>query len=210
MLSTKSDFPAIQKITPAAAPRNVNIRGKRKMRMLHASSAGNSDNSRFAHCRGHGSATRNLSGVIICPAKWTAVLRRTPSPLPNHTFREMEVNLRLPACSGGKNAASAGRDGTPPWVPRAAARVRYAGRAEARKNDSGKGRSDTPESETGETPRQTGPFHVRSKCAASPCCRTFRNARRRRIRWESPRHRNASRRRGNAKGAVLPLPRGSP
>lgn len=32
------------------------------------------------HCRGHGSATRNLSGVIICPAKRTAVIRRTPSP----------------------------------------------------------------------------------------------------------------------------------
>jgi hypothetical protein len=177
--------------------------------MLHASSAWNSDNSRFAHCRGHGSATRNLSGVIICPAKWTAVIRRTPSPFPNHTFREMEVNLRLPGCSGGKNAASAGRDGTPPGVPRAAARVRCGGRAEARKNDSGKGRSDTRESETGETPRQTGPFHVRSKCVASPGCRTLRNARTRHIRWESPRRKSASRRPGNARGAALQFLPGS-
>ena len=210
MLSTKSYFFAAQKVAPGAMDRNTNIRGKRKARILQASPARNSENPRFAHCRGHGSATRNLSGVIICPAKWTAVIRRTPSPLPNHTFHEMEVNLRLPACSGGKNSASAGRDGTPPWVPRVAARVRCGGRAEARKSDSGKGRSDTRESETGETPRQTGPFHVRSKCAASPCCRTFRNARTRRIRWESPRHRNASRRPGNAMGAVLPLPPGSP
>jgi hypothetical protein len=180
------------------------------MRLLHASSSRNSDSSRFAHCRGHGSATRNLSGVIICPAKWTAVIGRTPSPLPNHTFREMEVNLRLPACSGGKNAASAGRDETPPWVPRAAARVRYADRAAARKNDSGKGRTETRESETGETPRRTGPFRVRSKCAANPCCRTFHNARTRHILWESPRHKNVSRRPGNAMGAVLLLPPGSP
>lgn len=34
----------------------------------------------FVHRRGHDSATRNLSGVIICPAIRTAVIRRTPSP----------------------------------------------------------------------------------------------------------------------------------
>ena len=40
----------------------------------------NHDSLELIHCRGHGSATRNLSGVIICPATRTAVIRRTPSP----------------------------------------------------------------------------------------------------------------------------------
>ncbi len=210
MLSPNPIFRAVKKVAPTAPYGNTNVRGKRKMRLRHASSAKNSSDSRFAHCRGHGSATRNLSGVIICPANRTAVIRRTPSPLPNHTFRVMEVNLPLPLCSGGKNDTSAGRDETPPWVPRVAARVRCGGKSEMRKSDSGKGRSDTQERETSETPRRTCPFHGRSKCAASPCCRTIRNARRRRIRWEPPRRKSASRRLGNARGAVFPLPPGSP
>jgi len=180
------------------------------MRVLHASGAGKSDHSRFVHCRGHGSATRNLSGVIICPARRTAVIRRTPSPLANHTFRATDVNLRVPRCSGGKNAVSAGLVRTPPWVPRVAARVRCAGKTEAKRSDSGRERSDRRESERGETPRRTGPCHARSKCAASPCCRTFRSVRTRHIRWAPPKQKNASRRRGNARGAVLSLLPSSP
>jgi hypothetical protein len=184
--------------------------GTEKSRQFHASSAKNFSHFRFAHCRGHGSATRNLSGVIICPAKRTAVIRRTPSPLANHTFRATEVNLRVPPCSGGKNAVSAGLVQTPPWIPRVAARVQCAGKTEAKKSDSGRERTDRRESETGETPRRTGPSHVRSKCAASPNCRTFRNVRSRHIRWEPPRQKNESRKRGNARDAVLPLLPGNP
>jgi len=151
-----------------------------------------------------------LSGVIICPAKRTAVIRRTPSPLPNNTFDGMEVNPRLPACSGGKNGASVGRDPTPPWALWVAARARCGGKPERRKSDSGKGRNDTPEREIGETPRRTYPSHVRSKCAASPCCRTFRNAHRKHIRWELPRRKNARRTPGNARGAAVSLPPDNP
>jgi hypothetical protein len=57
---------------------------------------------------------------------------------------------------------------------------------------------------------QACPSHARSKCAASPCFRTFRNARTRYIRSGPPRRKSASRRPGSATGAILLLPRRSP
>jgi hypothetical protein len=128
----------------------------------------------------------------------------------NHTFGAMEVNPRLPSCSVVKNEASAGRDETPPWVRWLAAWERCGGKSEMRKSDSGRGRSDRRESGTSDTPRRAFPFHVRSKCAASPCCRTFRNARTRHNRWEPPRRKSASRRLGSARALAVPLPPGSP
>ncbi len=128
----------------------------------------------------------------------------------NHTFRVPEVNLRLPLCSGVEIGASAGRVETPLWVPRVAGRVQCGGKSETRKIDSGTGRSGTRERETAETPRRACPFHVRSKCAANPNCRTICSARTRYIRWESPRRKSARRKPGSARGATLPLPPGNP
>jgi len=128
----------------------------------------------------------------------------------NNTFRVMEVNLRLALCSGGENDSNAGRDEIPPLVPRFAELEQCDGKSEMRKSDSGTGRSDRQASETGDTPRRTRPFHVHSKCAASPCCRTIRNARTRYNRREPPRRKSESRKHGSARGAALPLPQGSP
>ena len=104
-----------------------------------------------------------------------------------------------------KNEASGARDETPRLVPRVAAWVQCGDKFETRKSDSGTGRSGTQESGTGDIPRRACPFHARSKCAANPCSRTFRNARTRHIRWEQPRRRSASRRLGNARGAASSL-----
>jgi hypothetical protein len=71
------------------------MRGKRKMRLHRAPSPINSSDLLLAHCRGHGSATRNLSGVIICPAKRTAVVRRTPSPLGIIRFKGRKSTFRF-------------------------------------------------------------------------------------------------------------------
>jgi hypothetical protein len=79
-----------------------------------------------------------------------------------------------------------------------------------RRSDCGTGRSDMLEREIGDTPSRGRQSHARSKCAASPCCRTFRNARTRRIRREPPRRKSASRRLCNAMGGAGPLPPGGP
>jgi hypothetical protein len=79
-----------------------------------------------------------------------------------------------------------------------------------RKTDFGMERNDRRERETSDISRRARPFHVRSKYAASPCCRTFRNARMRHIRWEPPRRKSANRRLGNATGADVSLPPDNP
>jgi hypothetical protein len=79
-----------------------------------------------------------------------------------------------------------------------------------RRSDCGTERSDTRGRQTGDTPLRGRQSHARLKCAASPCYRTFHNARTRRTRLEPPRRKSASRRFGNARDAVLSLPPGSP
>jgi hypothetical protein len=178
-------------------------------------------------CRTHDSATRSLSGVIICPVKGTAVVRRTPSPWviirfapgkstlswqDSHSWLSCQASrpTTLRGDSVGKNGAIPGRDEIPSLVRRAVAWGQCGGKPEKRKNDCGTGRSDTRERETGDKSRRAGPCRVRSKCAASPCCRTIGNARSKHIRWESPRRKSARHKLGTATGAACSIPLSSP
>jgi hypothetical protein len=122
-----------------------------------------------------------------------------------HTFQRTEVNLPLSARQGGKYGASGGWRASPPSAPRAVSWAQCGGKSETRRSGSGRARSDTRGHEKNGTPNSTCPFRARSKCAARPGCRTFRNARTRHIRWERPRRKNASRRLGNARGAASSL-----
>jgi hypothetical protein len=80
------------------------MRGKTEYAPAHTWSATKPSLFRFAHCRGHGSATRNLSGVIICPAKRTAVIRRTPSPLTIILFTRWKSTFGFSCVPDGKTS----------------------------------------------------------------------------------------------------------
>lgn len=91
-----------------------------------------------------------------------------------------------------------------------AAGARYGGKFGQKKSDSGTARSGTWETGASGTARPWCPLRAHLRCAASPCCRTCRNARSRRSLWAPPRHKSANRSRGTARAAgALPRP-GSP
>lgn len=60
---------------------------------------------------GHGSAARTSPGVIICPAKRTAVIGRTPSPIAIIRFAVRKSTARARGCVGGKRRRRLARDG---------------------------------------------------------------------------------------------------
>jgi len=130
----------------------------------------------------------------------TAVIRRTPSPLPSYGHFIKSQSIRRRGCSPGK--ANVKPDGIPFLLSQVAARARCAGTFELRKNGSGTVRNGMWENEAIEITRQMRRFRVRWICAANPCCRTFRSARRERNGWEPPRHKNANRNSGSAMDAA--------
>jgi hypothetical protein len=111
---------------------------------------------------------------------------------------------------GRENTTRSVRNVIPHWVQGDVAQARFAGESEMRKTDFGTGRSGTRERAAFGIPRRIRRSRARSKYAASPGCRTFRNARTRHIPPGSPRRKNAWRRPGTARGGALPLQPCSP
>lgn len=141
-------------------------------------------------------------------------MRRTPSPFPS--YGEAKTNSTLvDSCrlDSHFNRGSKFRNGPPgDAIPISgrwdAAGAQCAGISEGKKIDCGTERNDRWESGATGTARPSCPPRVRWKCAASPCCRTSRNARKRRSGWEPPTHKIANRSRGSARDAtVSPRPR---
>jgi hypothetical protein len=86
-----------------------------------------------------------------------------------------------------------------------AAGARYAGTFEGKRIGCGTVRNDRWESGAAGTARPLNPPRVRWKYAASPYCRTSRNARSQRSGWGPPRHKIASRSLGSATAARASL-----
>jgi len=154
----------------------------------------------------HDSATGSLSGVIICPAKGTAVMRRTPSPSLILRRGKKKSTLLDPSLFHFRTLRN-GQDGAIRiFRRRDAAGPQCGGKSERKKIDFGTERIDKWGSGASETAKPSRPTRVRSRCAANPCCRTIRNAHSRYIRRERPRRKTASHTHGNAKDATLPFP----
>jgi len=155
-------------------------------------------------CRAYDSATRSLSGVIICPGN-----RDSGYTANSIAF---SISMILPtvwkstrpreSLARADNLASLIWNATPFLIPLRAAWVRWAGRHASRRNGSGRERNDRRGSEVGGRAMRTFPLRVRGKCAGGPYCRTLCNARTGRTPRERPRHRIANRNSGNAKGAA--------
>ena len=128
---------------------------------------------------------------------------------PSYVSREGCQPRDLPMF-GRENTANSGRIAIPHWIREDVAQGRFAGGFETKKIDFGTWRNGRRERAAGAEPRRNRRSRARSKCAASPCCRTFRNVRNRHIPRESPRRKSAWHRLGNATGAALPHPPGSP